>query len=123
MKIVKDYKTFIFESSKLSPIDILTQLTLSLSDDGLHVVVTNDDNRFNNHGELFVLIEDKNKIFCKNYPEDDMDWLVSKPIILDFFKELELYNLKRDVDYRVYGGGTGVNLIFSKDSVKKLNFG
>jgi hypothetical protein len=49
-----------------------------------------------------------------------MDWLYGKPIINDFFKELESFGFVRDRDYKVYGGGLGVNIVFDDKSVVKL---
>ena len=106
-------------------INILTDLTLDLSDSGLKVEFL-DGNQFS--GRFYISISDDNKIYCKNYPRDDMDWLYNKPIMLNFYKELEDFGLKRDKDYKVYGGGTGVNLVFDdKDTIvnaflSKTNF-
>lgn len=41
-------------------------------------------------------------------------------IMMEFYKELEEFGLKRDKDYKVYGGGTGVNLVFEDEKVVKL---
>lgn len=113
MKYLKSYK--LFESS-WSPEDILTELTIEMYDAGLYVEFPND-NKFG--GDFYVSIEDKDKIFCKNYPEDDMDWLYGKPIINGLFRELEDFGFVRDKDYKVYGGGTGVNIVFTnKEDIK-----
>lgn len=49
-----------------------------------------------------------------------MDWLYNKEIMLKLYKELEEFGLKRDIDYKIYGGGTTVNLVFEDESVIKL---
>lgn len=40
--------------------------------------------------------------------------------MMEFYKELEEFGLKRDKDYKLYGGGLGVNLVFEDESVIKL---
>ena len=114
MKWVKTYKLF---ESKWTPEEILRELSWDLSDAGLHTDFPNDG-KFG--GRFYLSIEDKDRVFCKNYPEDDMDWLHGKPIINDFFKELESFGFVRDRDYKVYGGGLGVNIVFDDKSVVKL---
>lgn len=106
-----------FNESNWNPEDILIELSLELKDAGLYVEFPND-NKF--AGRFYMAISDNNKVFCKNYPQDDMDWLYNKPIMLNFYKELEEFGLIRDKDYKIYGGGTGVNLVFDDKSVVKL---
>ena len=127
MKYLKAYK--LWESSKnesvnWSPEEIINELTWNLKDAGLQVNVYSGEYKYSNHprfeGELHVQITDENKVVCKNYPEDDMDWLYGKPIIMDFFDELTEFGLIRDKDYKVYGGGTSVNLVFQKEGFDKV---
>jgi hypothetical protein len=105
------------ESNKWSPEDILKELTWDLIDSGLKVEFKNDS-KFG--GKFYVAISDVDKIFCKNYPQDDLDWLYNKPIMLNFYKEIEDFGIKRDKDYKIYGGGTGVNLVFEDKEVIKV---
>ena len=114
--LIKKYKMFL-ALKELSPKDILNELGIDLVDAGLYVEFPND-NKFS--GKFYMAISDNDKVFCKNYPEDDLDWLFNKPIIMEFYKELEEFGLKRDKDYKVYGGGTGVNLVFEDEKVVKL---
>ena len=37
---------------------------------------------------MFGYCLDKDKIFCKDYPINDMDWLLGKPIMNEFFNKL-----------------------------------
>lgn len=101
---------------------LLQDLSVDLSDEGLYVEVTTDDSRFEVPSGLniFLKIDDKDKVFCKNYPNDDMDWLVDKPIIKDFIKKLEGFGMVQERDYKVYGGGTSITLIFSGNGVKSI---
>lgn len=110
MKHLKTYK--LFESNK--PEDILCDIALDLSDEGLHVQFPND-NKFG--GKFYLSIEDKDKIFCKDYPINDMDWLLGKPIMNEFFNKLKNFNLFQDRDYKVYAGGLGVNFVFDDKNV------
>jgi len=120
MKYLKKFN----ESSEFTPEEIMKELTLGLLDTGLQVSVYTGEYKSSNHprfeGELHVQITDDNKVFCKNYPEDDMDWLYNKPIIMDFFDELTDFGLVRDKDYKVYGGGLNVNLVFQKEGFGKV---
>jgi len=137
MKYLSTYKLFETESkSTLDKMGLLQDLSVDLSDDGLYVKVSTDCPRFKQlsdiaklkgHQIVFLEIEDKDKVFCKNYPEDDMDWLNNKPIINDFIKRLEDFGMKREISpgcdyvipktgdggYRMYGGGTSVTLVFT----------
>ena len=117
------------ESVNWSPEEIINELTWGLKDAGLqvnvysgkyikHRRVSANHPRF--EGEFHVEITDNNRVVCKNYPEDDMDWLYNKPIIMDFFDELTDFGLIRDKDYKVYGGGTSVNLVFQKEGFDKV---
>jgi hypothetical protein len=114
MKHLISYKVF---ESKWNPEEILRELSWNLLDVGLQVGFP-DDNKFG--GRFYLSVEDKDRVFCKNYPEDDMDWLHGRPIINDFFKELESFGFVRDRDYKVYGGGLSVNIVFDDKSVVKL---
>lgn len=115
MKYLKSYKTF--ESSGWTPEEILKELAIEMTDAGLHVDVPND-NKFG--GRLYLAIEDKDKVFCKDYPMNDMDWLYGKPIIRDLFTELGHFGFVRDRDYKVYGGGLLVNIVFDDKDIVKL---
>lgn len=130
MKHLYTYKLFETESkSILNKMGLLQDLSVDLSDEGLYVRVTTDIPKFKQLSDIakmkgqqiiFLEIEDKDKVFCKNYPKDDMDWLNNKPIILDFIKRLEDFGMKRE-DYKMYGGGTSVTLVFTGkgfDSIK-----
>ena len=125
MKYLKKFN----ESSEFTPEEIMKELTLGLLDAGLqvnvysgkyikHRRVSANHPRF--EGEFHVEIKDNDKVFCKNYPKDDMDWLYSKPIIMNFFNELTDFGLIRDKDYKVYGGGLNVNLVFQKEGFDKI---
>lgn len=114
--MIKNWKMF-KEESNWQPQDILIELSLELKDVGLYVNFPKD-NKF--AGKFYLAISDDDKVFCKNYPQDDMDWLYNKPIMLNFYKELEEFGLIRDKDYKIYGGGTGVNLVFDDEKVIKL---
>jgi len=75
------------------------------------------ENKFN---KFYLSINDKDSVICKDYPKDDMDWLHGKPIMYSFYKELEDFGLVRDRDFKIFGGGTGVNIVFDDKSVIKL---
>jgi hypothetical protein len=112
MKYLKRFN----ESSEFTPEEIMKELTLGLLDAGLQVNVYHHTNHLSFHVE----IKDNDKVFCKNYPKDDMDWLYSKPIIMNFFNELTDFGLIRDKDYKVYGGGLNVNLVFQIEGLNKI---
>jgi hypothetical protein len=114
MRYIKPYKLF---ESLNSPEDILKNISLDLSDEGLYIDFPND-NKFG--GKFYLSVEDKDKIFCKNYPKDDMDWLYGKPIINDFIDKLKDFDLIRDVHYKIYAGGLGVNFVFDDKNVVEL---
>jgi hypothetical protein len=114
MKHIKSYKLF---ESLNSPEDILKNISLDLSDEGLYIYFPND-NKFG--GKFYLSVEDKDKIFCKNYPKDDMDWLYGKPIINDFIDKLKDFDLIRDVHYKIYAGGLGVNFVFDDKNVVEI---
>jgi hypothetical protein len=120
MKYLKRFN----ESSDFTPEEIMKELTLTLLDAGLQVGVYSGEYKKSNHpkfeGELHVEITDNDKVFCKTYPKDDMDWLYGKPVIMNFFDELTDFGLIRDKDYKVYGGGLGVNLVFQKEGLNKV---
>lgn len=96
---------------------ILTELSWDLIDAGLYVSFPRD-NKFS--GRFYMAISDDDKVFCKNYPEDDLDWFYNKPIMMEFYNQLEDFGLKRDKDYKIYGGGLGVNIVFDDEKVVKL---
>ena len=116
MRYLKTYK--IFESSDFTPEEILKELSLELTDAGLQVEIHTNNPKFD--GDLHIEITDNDKVFCKNYPEDDMDWLYGKPIINNFFDELSDFGFIRDKDYKVYGGGLGVNVVFTDKNIVRL---
>lgn len=110
------------ESNKFTPKEILDELTLPLKDAGLYVIVSNHDDRgiISDSGDFFVKIDDNDRVFCKEYPYNDMDWLHGKPIIDEFFKDLDTFGLIRDKDYKVFGGGLGVTLSFTKEGLERV---
>ena len=114
MKYLKTYKIF---ESNWSAEEILRELSLELSDAGLHIDFPNDG-KFDD--DFYLAIEDKDKIFCKKYPEDDGDWLYGKPIIDGLFNQLSDFGFVRDKDYKVYAGGLGVNIVFKNKDIVKL---
>jgi hypothetical protein len=96
---------------------ILEDLLIDLIDLGLQVDFKSDS-KFG--GKFYVAISDNNKVLCKDYPRDDMDWLYNKTQISEALNRLKDFGLKRDIDFKVYGGGLGVNLVFEdKDIVKR----
>jgi hypothetical protein len=103
-----------FRESLEEEMSLLKDLSADLSDDGLFVSVSSYNPHFYFEDSIYLKIEDTNQVYCKEYPKNDMDWLVDKPIILDFFKRLEKFGMVRDRDYKVYGGGLSVTLIFDK---------
>lgn len=119
---MKHLKKFNESKSKFQEeIEILKDITLDLKDSGLKVTVSESDDRFHLSDAIFLKIEDDDKIFCKKWPENDMDWLHGKPIIMEFYKTLEGFNLKWDRDYVIAGGGPSVTLIFkgkNRESIK-----
>lgn len=121
MKYLKRFN----ESSDFTPEEIMKELTLTLLDAGLQVKINVGEHQsssisFSNKDGLHVEITDNNKVFCKEYPKDDMDWLYGKPVIMNFFDELTDFGLIRDKDYKVYGGGLNVNLVFQKEGLNKV---
>lgn len=95
--------------------DILKELCLDLLDAGLYVNI-------DLNGEYHIDIWDKDKIFCKNYPEkDELDWLYNKDIMMKFYQDLEDFGLEREKDYILYGGGLGARIVFNKSGLKKLH--
>ena len=114
MKYLKRFN----ESSDFTPEEIMKELTLTLLDAGLQVNVYSGEYKKSNHPRFEIT--DNNKVFCKDYPKDDMDWLYGKPVIMNFFDELTDFGLIRDKDYKVYGGGLGVNLVFQKEGLNKV---
>jgi len=114
----------LYKESLEEEISILKELSLDLTDNDLSVTISDRlnvvDQRFHYKDSIYLKVDDINKVFCKNYPKDDMDWLVDKPIMMEFYKKLEDFGLKRDIDYKVYGGGTTATLIFSKEGRKSI---
>lgn len=110
--MVKNWHIF---NESLDSESILKELSWELVDSGLSVTFPND-NKFG--GKFYMSVYDEDKVFCKEYPENDMDWLYNKPIMLKFYKHLDEIGIKRDIDYKLYGGGLGVNLVF--DDVDKI---
>lgn len=107
----KEYNDYVLGSLE----DVLDQLSIELEDNGLYVNFSNDG-KFG--GKFYLSIIDKDNVFCKNYPKDDLDWLHGKPIITNFLKRVDDLGIKRNKDYKLYGGGTGVNLVFDKTNFK-----
>jgi hypothetical protein len=105
VKMFNEYNDFELGSTE----DILSDLVIDLIDAGLSVEFKSDD-KF--HVNFYINIEDTYKIFCKEYPINDMDWLYNKPIMLEFYERLRQFGLKRDLDFKIYGGGLVVNLVF-----------
>jgi hypothetical protein len=97
-----------------SPEDLLIELSTELQDIGLFISFLND-NKFN--GKFYLSISDDNRVLCKNYPVDDMDWLYNKPELIEFYNRVEYFGLVRGVDYLLYGGGVSANLVFSNKNV------
>jgi hypothetical protein len=112
MKKIKEFNEF-----KMTPIEILNELTLELQDSGLKVNIGNNP-KFDN--KPTIVIEDVDQIYCKEYPENDMDWLFGKPIINELFEDLKAFGLEYDKDYRVYAGGLGVNIVFTPETLKRV---
>ena len=139
MVYLNSYKLFEFksvwhkgmykESHNWTPEEILKELSLPLSDAGLKISFL-DNGKIpvsiagkhlkNISNEFYMSIDDVENIFCKNYPQDDMDWLYNKPIMIDFYKELEDFGFRRDIDYVIYGGGAEVNIVFKNKNIIKL---
>jgi hypothetical protein len=70
---------------------------------------------------VFLRITDRDKIYCKNYPENDMDWLFGKDVINNFIsQELDRLNLVNDEDYYIYGGGLSVTFAFTKKAINRF---
>jgi len=121
---MKRYKAFVNESTQ-DEIAFLQDLSVDLTDEGLYVTVTENDPKFHFKGCLYLIIEDKDNVFCKNYPKDDMDWLYGKPIIDEFLKKIEAYGMHRvdsmmDSGYLVYGGGKSTTLVFTTKGRKSI---
>lgn len=88
-------------------------------DAGLYVNITTNPERFSRKG-IYIEINDNDKVFCKNYPIDDLDWLVNKPIMMEYYDDLDYFGLKRDTMYHLYGGGLGATLFFPEDQTKSI---
>lgn len=121
MKHIIKYKSFKFnsinEKSDWTPHEILREITIDLYDSGLQINFP-DDNKFG--GKFYLEIFDGDHKFCKEWPENDMDWLFGKPPITDFLKTLDSWDLIRNKDYKLYGGGLGVNVVFEESGIEKL---
>lgn len=117
LRYLKRYNIKEKYSSNWKPEEILNELSIELRNNGLYVNYRND-NKFG--GKFYLEINDKDKLYCKNYPIDELDWLWGKKIIIDFLTELDDFGFIRDVDYRIYGGGTSVNIVFDDKKRIKL---
>lgn len=117
LRYLKRYNIKENYSSTFTPEEILRELSMNLIDNGLYIDFPND-NKFG--GKFYLEITDRDKRYCKNYPIDDMDWLYGKKVISDFIEELDDFGLVRGNDYLVYGGGTGVNIVFPNKNKIKL---
>ena len=113
--MIKRYTKFL-ESNWL-PEDILKELSLELVDVGLYVSFPND-NKFD--GRFYLAVDDTDKVFCKNYPMNDLDWLYNKPIMMEFYDKLSDFGFKEGKEFKLYGGGTGINIVFDDKNVVKL---
>jgi hypothetical protein len=122
MRYLRTYK--LFESRTMADrMGLLQDLSVDLSDEGLYIEISTDDPRFKRKkGEkyIYLRVDDKDKVFCKNYPVDGMDWLNNKPIINDFIKRLEDFGMKREVDYKMFGGGLSITMIFSGKGINSI---
>lgn len=123
MKYIKSYK--IFESRKseshMEHIGLLQDLTTDLTDDGLYVEITTDDVRFESKigvDYIYLKISDDDKIFYK--PEEEDNWLINKDIIKDFLSRLDDLGIKRDKDYKLYGGGDSTTLVFEGKQIDSI---
>ena len=117
LRYLKRYNIKENYSSTFTPEEILKELSLELIDNGLYIDFPND-NKFG--GKFYLEIKDSDKKYCKNYPIDDMDWLWGKKIIIDFIQELEDFGFVRNEDYKTYGGGICVNIVFEDKKRVKL---
>jgi hypothetical protein len=119
---LQKYKFFISESAKDDQMAILKELSLDLSDVGLDVKISDRDTRWEEvRGGIFVVITDKDKIFCPRWPDDGLDWLWGKSIITTFIEKLKDFGLKYDRHYRVYAGGLSVTLAFTSEGRKSIH--
>lgn len=118
---MKHLRKFNESTSKFQEeMEILKDITLDLKDAGLKITVSESDPRFHEKDTIYLKIEDVDKIFCTKWPKDDMDWLHGKPIMLEFYKTLEGFNLVWDKDYVIAGGGPSVTLIFRGKNRKSI---
>lgn len=111
--MLKRYKKFL-ESSKTEFELMLRDISFDLEDDYNLYVEEFDSSDSRNifstpRGKddpiVFLRITDRDKIYCKNYPENYMDWLFGKDVINNFIsQELDRLNLVNDEDYYIYGG-------------------
>lgn len=111
----------LFNESKFQEeMNFLEDLSLDLKDAGLEVKISESDPRFHEKDTIYLVVIDKDQIYCKSYPKDDMDWLVNKPIMLEFYKTLTSFGIKQDRDYKLYGGGLGATLLFTGEKRKSI---
>lgn len=120
--VLTESKDYDIEKAKIT----LDYLTEYLQDMGLFVEITEEPFGFFK-GDLFLRITDENKILCKNYPKDDLDWLMDKEPINKFIGMLEdklfLERSEKQInekDYNIYGGGLGVTFCFTESGIKKI---
>lgn len=104
----------------------LDYLTDHLQEIGLNVEITEEPFVFFD-GDLFLRITDDNQVLCKNYPMDELDWLLNKEpikkLINLFEKRLFLERSKtpeNEKDYTMYAGGLGVTFCFTESGIKKI---
>jgi len=127
--MLKRYKKFL-ESSKTEFELMLRDISFGLEDDYNLYVEEFDSSDSRNifstpRGKddpiVFLRITDRDKIYCKNYPENDMDWLFGKDVINNFIsQELDRLNLVNDEDYYIYGGGLSVTFAFTKKAINRF---
>lgn len=117
LRYLKKYNIKENYSKKFTPEEILEELSLELTDNGLYIDFPND-NKFG--GKFYLEISDRDKKYCKEWPINDMDWLWGKKVVLDFIKELEDFGFIMDSDYKIYAGGLYVNIVFENKNKIKL---
>jgi hypothetical protein len=99
-------------NTKTILLEILNDIIQPLIELGLYVDVK-ESGIFDGN---YLHINDSDKNFCKNYPKDELDWLLDKKCIKIFLKQLNEITF----DYMLYGGGLDINIIFSEKVLKNL---